>query len=190
MTLAHTLQKSQVQTLVQSLKLLKLLLKVTFQASQQSSKLLPRRTKYLLRRWHKSSLFSNHLEIMATRKGGFFLALNTHTEIEDYMKNKLLVTGMTLSLAVLSVSCSDHYQEGIDAGKTEGYKSGYDVGYTCLLYTSDAAGYARGQTYFSTKVTFADGFTDGRAEGVTVGYNNGYAVGFAQTQPGAYAQGY
>lgn len=83
----------------------------------------------------------------------------------------------TASMLVLSVSCSDRYQEGFDAGKKQGYEEGYADG--------DADGFERAKEYFAS-ADYNDGFNDGKAAGITIGYASGKTDGLAL----GYTQGY
>lgn len=83
----------------------------------------------------------------------------------------------TASMLVLSVSCSDRYQEGFDAGKKQGYEEGYADG--------DADGFERAKDYFAS-ADYNDGFNDGKAAGITIGYASGKTDGLAL----GYTQGY
>ena len=99
---------------------------------------------------------------------------------------------LTASLLVLSVACSDHYEDGLADGKAEGYASGYDVGYDEAYATADAASFEKAKAYFLT-ATYDDGVRDGKAIGLTQGYNSGYAAGELSNQPyvtAAYNSGY
>lgn len=99
---------------------------------------------------------------------------------------------LTASLLVLSVACSDHYEEGLADGKREGYATGYDVGYEDAYAPAEEASFQKAKEYFLT-ATYDDGFRDGKAVGVAQGYASGYAAGELSNQPyvtAAYNNGY
>ncbi len=96
------------------------------------------------------------------------------------------------SLMILSVACSDHYEDGLADGKAQGYSTGYDVGYDDGYVLGDSEGFEKAKAYFLT-ATYDDGFRDGNAIGTTQGYNAGYAAGELSNQPyvtAAYNNGY
>ena len=108
---------------------------------------------------------------------------------------KALAVLATVSMLGLSVACNgdkttnDRYQEGLAAGKDQGYKEGYDVGYDDGYADGDDAGYARAKSFFAS-ADYLKGFDDGKASGTTIGYNNGYAVGKKDGETQGYNNGY
>lgn len=83
----------------------------------------------------------------------------------------------TASMLVLSVSCSDRYQEGFNDGRQQGYEEGYADG--------DADGFERAKEYFAS-ADYNAGFNDGKVAGTNLGYASGKADGLAL----GYSQGY
>jgi hypothetical protein len=123
------------------------------------------------------------LRVSYTDKAGRTLCVLTNGIKRGNVKTqKLLSILITSSLLVLSVACSDHYEEGLADGRKEGYSTGYDEGYDKAYAIADELSFEKAKAYFLT-ATYDDGVRDGKAIGLVQGYNSGYAAGELTNAP-------
>lgn len=85
----------------------------------------------------------------------------------------------------------NRYNEGVQAGRTEGYDNGYNAGYATgkkdgADETYDSA-FAQGQSQGRTE-GYTEGHTEGYQEGKTDGYTEGHTEGYQEGQANALTQ--
>lgn len=98
---------------------------------------------------------------------------------------------------VLEDTSIDDYNEGFEAGETQGYDNGYEEGFETGVTQGYNNGYAQGTTdgsLLGQTQGYNTGYTEGSIEGFntgeTQGYNTGYTEGFDAGETQGYKEGF